>query len=67
MVEMATKTEGLVCVWPEFYEEMLPQFGPNELDDPMAALANLKQTGSVSEYHKAFIKLAHLVDDTEKT
>jgi len=42
------------------------QFGPDELDDPMADLANLKQTGTVSEYHKAFIKLAHLVTDSEK-
>ena len=32
----------------------------------MAALANLKQTDNVSEYHKAFIKLAHLVNDSEK-
>jgi len=32
----------------------------------MAALANLKQTDNVSEYHKAFIKLAHLVDDSAK-
>ena len=33
----------------------------------MAALANLKQTDTVSEYHKGFIKFAHLVDDFEKT
>jgi len=45
---------------------MLLQFGPDELDDPMAALANLKQTGTVSEYHKAFIKLTHLVNESEK-
>jgi len=32
----------------------------------MAALANLKQTNSVSEYHKAFIRLAHLVKDSGK-
>ena len=48
--------------WPDFYDEMLLQFGLDELDDPMATLANPKQTGTVSEYHNAFIKLAHLVD-----
>ena len=42
------------------------QFGPDDLDDPMAALANLKRTGTVSEYHKSFIKLAYLEDDSEK-
>ena len=52
--------------WPNFYEEKLLHCGPNELDDSMAALANLKQTRSVSKYHKAFIKLAHLVEDSEK-
>jgi len=52
--------------WSEFYEEMRPQYGPDELDDPRSALANLKQVGTVQEYHKSFIKLAHLVDDTEK-
>ena len=52
--------------WPEFQEEMILQFGPDELEDPMAASANLKQTDSVIEYHKAFIMLAHLVDDSEK-
>ena len=46
---------------------MLLQYGPDELDDCMAALANLKQTDTVSEYHKGFIKFAHLVDDFEKT
>jgi len=25
-------------------------------------LANLKQTGTVAEYHEVFIKLAHMVD-----
>jgi len=52
--------------WPDFYDEMLLQFGLDELDDPMATLANPKQTGTVSEYHNAFIKLAHLVDESEK-
>lgn len=42
------------------------RYGPDELDDPIAALANLKQMVSVSEYHKAFIKLAHMVDEMEK-
>ena len=41
------------------------QYAPDELDDSMASLTNLKQTGTVYEYHKAFIKLAHLVEDTE--
>ena len=45
---------------------MLLQYGPNKLDDPMTSLANLKQIGSVLEYHKAFIELAHLVKDSEK-
>jgi len=41
------------------------QFGPDELDDPMVALPNLKQTRTVSEYHKSSIKQAFLVDDSE--
>ena len=45
---------------------MMLQFGPDELDDPMAASAYLKQSGFVSEYHKVFIKLAHLVEECEK-
>jgi len=45
---------------------MLLQYGPDELDDPMTTLANFKQTCTVAEYHKAFIKLAHLVEDLEK-
>jgi len=61
---MGAKAEGL-CACPEFYEEMVMQFGSHELDDLMAALANLKQTLTVSEYYKSFIKLAHLVDDSE--
>ena len=42
------------------------QFGPNELDDSLSALANLKQMGIVVEYHKSFIKLAYHVDDSGK-
>ena len=45
---------------------MLLQYGSDELDDPMTALSNLQQTGTVYEYHKAFIRLAHLVDQTER-
>ena len=37
------KQKGCVS-WSEFHEEMVMQFGPHELDDQMAALANLKQT-----------------------
>ena len=59
------KQKGSVT-WPEFYEEMILQYGPDDLDDPLAALANLKQTGTVQEYHKSFIRLAHLVDESEK-
>ena len=32
----------------------------------MAALANLKQTGAVQEFHGALIKFAHLVDATKR-
>jgi len=32
----------------------------------MASLANLKYTGKMTEYHKSFIKLAHLVDDSKR-
>ena len=32
----------------------------------MVALAYLKQLRSVQEYYKSFIRLAHLVDETEK-
>ena len=42
------------------------QYDPSELDDPIAALANLKQTGSAQDFHGAFIKPVHLVDATEK-
>jgi len=42
------------------------QFGPDELDDPLSALANLKHTRTVSDYHKSFIKLAHLVEESER-
>jgi len=63
---MTAEIEQGFVSWPEFYDEMLLQFGPDELDDPMAALTNLKQTGSMSGYHRVFIKLAHLADDTEK-
>ena len=52
--------------WIEFYNEILLQYGPDDLDDPMVALANLKQLGSVQECYKSFIGLAHLVDETEK-
>ena len=47
------KQKGGSVTWPEFYDEMILQYGPDDLDDPLAALANLKQTGSVQEYHKA--------------
>ena len=43
-----------VVSWPELYEEMVMQFGPDELDDPMTALVNLKQTRTVSEHYKIF-------------
>ena len=36
------------------------------MDDPLVALANLKQTGSVQDYHKAFIRLAHLIEKIGK-
>ena len=52
--------------WTEFRDEMRLQFGPDELDDPMAALANLKQTGSVQEYHRLFIKVTLLIEVSEK-
>jgi len=60
------KQKGGDVTWPELCEEMRLQFRPDELDDPMTVLANLKQMGSVHDYHKAFIKLAYLVDDTKK-
>ena len=37
---------------------------PHELDDPMVALANLKQSGSVQEYYKSFISSPF--DEAEK-
>ena len=52
--------------WPEFYDEMRKRFGPDELDDPMVVLANLKQNGTIKEYYKDFIKIVHLVEETEK-
>ena len=52
--------------WRENCEEMRLQFGPDELEDPMATLANLKQTGIEQEYHQAFIKLAYMVEDLRK-
>jgi len=52
---MVAKTEGGGVTWPEFYEEMIMQFGPDDLDNPMAALANLKRTETVAEYHKSFM------------
>ena len=52
--------------WIEFYNEILQQYGPNDLDDPMAALANPEQTGTIQKFYKSFIKLSHLVDETEK-
>jgi len=42
VLDMAAETEGEFVSWPAFYEEMLLQYGPDELDDPMAALASLK-------------------------
>ena len=60
------KQKGGTITWPEFYDEMILQYGPDDLDDPLSALANLKQTGSVQEYHKSFIRLAHLIEETEK-
>jgi len=45
---------------------MTLQYCPDELDDPTTALANLKQVGSVQDFHEALIKLAHLVKATEK-
>ena len=60
------KQKGGTVNWYEFCEEMRLQFGPDELEDPLAALANLKQTGTVQEYHQAFIKLAHMVEDSVK-
>jgi len=33
------------------------QYGSDELDAPKTPLANLKQIGTVSKYHKTFIKL----------
>jgi len=52
--------------WSEFYDEIRQQYGPSELDDPLSALANLKQNGSTQEYHKSFIKIACLMDTNEK-
>jgi len=52
--------------WSEFCEEMRLQYDLSELDDPMAALANLKQTGSAQDFHGTFIKPVYLVDATEK-
>jgi len=38
------KQKGGYVSWPQFCEEMLLQYDPDEVDDPMTALANLKQT-----------------------
>ena len=32
----------------------------------MIALANLKQSGTIQDYYKSFIRLAHLVEETAK-
>ena len=60
------KPKNREIFWTEFYNEILLQYEPDDLDDPMVDLANLKQSGSVQEYYKLFIRLAHLVDETEK-
>jgi len=41
---------------------MINQYGPDVLDDPMGALTKVKQTGSVLEYHKQFIRFCHLIE-----
>ena len=38
------KQKGFVT-WPDFHGEMLLQYGPDELKDPMSALAKLKRMG----------------------
>jgi len=66
VVEMARETKKGGISWVEFHNEILPQYGPDELEDPRIALANLDQTGTIQAYYKSFIKLDHLVDETEK-
>jgi len=55
MVEMDRKTEMGKVSWLEFHKEIILQYGPDEFEDPL-----------IQEYYKAFIKIAHLVDETEK-
>ena len=62
---MQKQKRGLIT-WQEFYKEIISQYGSDEHDAPLSALANLKQTGTVIEYHQAFIELGHLVEDTQK-
>ena len=46
LVEMVAKEEEGLVTWAEFQEEMVQQFGADELDDPVAALANLTSNKS---------------------
>jgi len=41
---------------------MVNQYGQDEMEDPMEALTEIKQHGSVLEYLKQFIKVSHLIE-----
>ncbi|XP_043725548.1 uncharacterized protein LOC122672115 [Telopea speciosissima] len=48
--------------WEVFSQELMIQFGPSEFDDPLAAIAKLTQTTSVSEYQGRFEALYAQID-----
>lgn len=51
------KKENLIITWTEFKDEVLSRYGSSEFEDHFEELSKFRQTGSVLEYYKAFIRL----------
>lgn len=43
--------------WNDFKEEILSCYGSSEFEDHFEELSKFRQTGSVAEYYKSFIRL----------
>lgn len=57
---------GGAISWAYFREQIVAQYGHNELSDLLAGLSNLKQTSNIVDYHLQFNKISHLIQKIEE-
>lgn len=49
--------DNLLITWPDFNKEIFSQYGSSKFEDHFEELSKFRQTSTVQEYYKGFIRL----------